>query len=343
MNVIDKLTSLSGVVHVIDRTGIFTNGIRLPFESPIINDIDKAGTSPSGAFIFLIVHGKLYLVTICQSQLNLERIGDQETLFCDATFNNEESLFITLDNDSCFRLYELYPPIQICIKEAKMPLPPIYFKYYQLQNAFKVTDENNVNFLFKFPDLFDPDDPPELPYIKNMIQDEKENFIQLFEEEEEESIEKNSIDENLNGEDEQPENQYGPPSNIEELAMHTLQRGRYLQDFQNSLNERYENVLKETNDTRLKYFDICGKLRDSKKKLTNQIKQIYEILGSVDKYADLIFKDSDRFKDLQNNVESNLCDDDVINEEQEAEFKYLQFNERLKNIERKLRGEESND
>ena len=66
-------------------------------------------------------------------------------------------------------------------------------------------------------------------------------------------------------------------------------------------------------------------------------------MGSVDKYADLIFKDSDRFKDLQNNVESNLCDDDVINEEQEAEFKYLQFNERLKNIERKLRGEESND
>lgn len=329
VNVIDKITSLSGVVHVIDRTGIFTNGVRRPFEWPIINDIDKAVTSPSGVFISLIVHGKLYLVTICQSQLDLEMLGYQEILFCDSTFNNEESLFIALDNDSVFHFYELYPPLEICTKVARIPEFPMSFKYYQLQNAFKITTKTDVNFLFKFPDLFDPNDPPELPFIKNMIQDENEHFIQLFEEEEEAANENDMKEETAEG-------HFIAPSNLTEFASQTLQRGKFLQNRQNDLKERYKNVLERIDNYNFKSFEICGRLRDAKKKMTEQIKKIYDILGSIDGYADLISKEYERFKDLEGCVETNLCDDDVITEEQETKFKSFQFYDRLKNIERKI-------
>lgn len=328
MNALADLNSLSGVVHRIERRGIYTDGVFRPFKYPIIDDIEKSRTSPSGIFITLIIHGKLYLVTISQSELSLENVSSKDAFYVDTAFNNEESFFITLANDSCFHIYELYPPLKICSKYANIPVTPISFTYYQIHNAIKVTIEGNDNALFKFPDLFDPNDPVELPIITNMIQDDNDQFIQLFEEED-------AMDE-IKEEEEQIDNQPENPSNLKEFALQTLQRGNYLQSRQKNLKERYNKVFERIDNAKLKHFDLCTKLRDAKNRMTQQIRQIYDILGVADEYVGKIIKITEKYEDINNFIDDVYCDDDVINDEQEREFQDYHFFERLENIEKKL-------
>lgn len=325
MDIIANLTSLSGVVHRICRTGIYTDNIFRPFKFQIKNNVDKAGTSPSGSFVFLIINGKLFFTTVYQSNLITELIGNRDAFFYDAAFNNEENLFITLSNDSCFHIFEIYPPIHICAKSINIPSRPISFNYFQLINSIKVTVEGQENFFFKFPNLFDPNDPPELQLITNISQDENKNFFPIFDQ-------KEIIEENETNESIVAENQVEPPSNLKDFALQTLKKGREIQYRQRKLNERYESILKRINNDKLIYFDIIKRLNSAKENVTRQVKRIYNILNVADDYTGLILSEPERIDEISNKIENVICDDDAVNREQETEFKNFNFFERIEEI-----------
>ena len=149
------LTAENGTEHRIHVDGIITNSIYHPFPVPLTDDIDKAGTSLTGAFVYLLIKGGLYLMMIAQDKCHLERIGNKTTKFLDACFNAEESILLALTKSQYICMFRTCPSMHLRSFSFDSPAPPASFRYIELQNRVTVTLEDGREATFALPRVFD--------------------------------------------------------------------------------------------------------------------------------------------------------------------------------------------
>lgn len=326
INVQVELRSLTGVVHRICRTGIYTNNVFRPFERPIPLEIDKAGTSSSGSFIYIISHGKLFLITAFQSKLDIDGIDYSEAFFFDAAFSNEENMLITLADDLRLVLFEIHPPKPICHKYIVLPNQPVSFKYFQLQNRLEF-EIDNIIYAFKFPNLFNANGSPNLEFIPSVPFEEIQDFII--------NEEVNEICQNSNG------SQYGfqtksANQTILEISKQILNKGKSLSKRQNSIKSRYDALNSRAEQVEALSGHIKKELMQVQTKIEEQARKILTLISSADEYAGKLLEIPDSLETLFDIINDIICDDDVINHDQETEFHSFQLLERIQELEHKF-------
>lgn len=153
--VLYTLTAGNGTTHVITEDGLITNGIFHAFIIPLSGTIQKAGTSITGKFVWILIDNFMYLLTVTKTSVSTERIGNPTTEFIGAEFNIQETVLITVTLSNHIVLFETFPPLHLISFEFEAPVPPVSLKYNQLKNRLFIAFSDGVELQFALPNSFE--------------------------------------------------------------------------------------------------------------------------------------------------------------------------------------------
>ncbi|OHT05230.1 hypothetical protein TRFO_27099 [Tritrichomonas foetus] len=335
------LTSSTGVIHRVCQSGIYTNNIYHPFDEPILYEISKAGTSSSGTFIYFIIETRLFLVIVSESKIYQERIGNSDAVFIDADFSNDESLLLALDNsnhNSTFRFFQIYPVRYLCSKKIEIPSPPISFVFYQLQQLINVFTEDRQIFTYKFPNLWNFDDPLFLELIPGTNQELNHQCQSNIDSEDWNSNNSVFRAKPNNFTNDRSNSWTNSNSNLDMVkhdSLNLLNSCKFLKNRQTELENRYQTLIEKIREGEAKSANLNLRIRKAKDNYQVLTQRLLTALNVIDK-NDQILQENEKIEAIFWQINEILCDDDVLTDKQNEKFLELNLLDRIQRLQNYL-------
>ena len=312
------LVAENGTVHRIHADGMFTDGTYHRFPAPITDGVDKAGTSLSGSFVYFLIKGSLYLLTVAQDKLFVERIGNKTTRFVDACFNAEESVLLALTMSRYVCLFRTLPPLHLRSFAFQSDGEPTGFRYIELQNRVVVQIDDGSELCFA------------LPRSLEVVAGSQPIPI--------EPIEEVAADPLIMQADEQAQSGWrAPPAmgRTDNVAEYVRMQIRRVDSLQQKLVERFRNISDRVLDVDTRNNDIERRSRAIKNRRARLIDRLSDLIArSSARDIDSI---EEEWADLRAASQSIQFNEDYAVPRHLQELESLHLHERLSRVEKHLR------
>jgi hypothetical protein len=320
-----NLVSSSGTVHRITNSGIYTNDRYQPFPGPLDASPIKAGTSISGEFLYFLIGSRLVLITIADTGLSVDQLGDPG--FIDAAFTADDSRIFGLTSECQFHIFLLLPVAFLMTFIFETPSPPVSFTLHQLQKSIDVVCSDSTILLLKLPTAVSlSSGSPYLLDIREPVEMAEVAPIELAEEEEAER------------EDFISRGGWGSVlslSSPSDLARFVDQRTLELFQKQETLIKRYHSLILRLDNAKTRSRVLSARQTILKGESAQLIQRVLSVITRKSGCTELESQ-SRKFDTAAEKLESVHCDDDAVSDVQLQEFRSFHFMDRLRGLEKRF-------